>query len=183
MKNYKGIEKKIYTGLMAFVLMIGAITLTVTTSYAYFVAKFSIVNPENSNSNFTSANITATYSDGDAINLTNAIPGTSTAVKTIKFTNTGTVPLSYRINWKTITNTGITGLKYTISCSDTATIGTGTNLEMPDSPDTLISGTLTAGNSNTCQLQVHYTDTDLDQSEEMSKTFSASLEAVAAATK
>ena len=64
-----------------------------------------------------------------------------------------------------------------------ATIGTGTNLEMPDSPDTLTSGTLAAGNSNTCQLQVHYTDTDLDQSQEMSKTFSASLEAVAAATK
>ena len=53
MKNNKGIEKKIYTGMMAFILMIGAITLTVTTSYAYFVAKFSIVNPENSNSKFT----------------------------------------------------------------------------------------------------------------------------------
>lgn len=179
MKNNKGVEKKIYTGLMAFLLLIGVIALTATTSYAYFVAKFTVINPDNSNSKFTSANISATYSDGEAINLKNAIPGTSTAVKTIKFTNTGTVPITYKINWKTITNTGITGLKYTISCTDSKTAGTGSNLNMPSSPTTLISGTLAVSGSNTCQLQIHYTDTDQDQSNEMSKTFSASLEAVA----
>ncbi len=182
MKNNKGVEKKIYQGILAFILFISVIVLTVTTSYAYFVAKFTVVNPDNTNSRFTSANITATYSDGEAINLTNAIPGTSTKIKTIKFTNTGTVPITYKINWKTITNTGITGLKYSISCTETSTTGTGTNQEMPAAPTTLISGTLAVGSSNTCQLQIHYTDTGLDQSGEMAKTFSASLEAVAAAS-
>ena len=90
--------------------------------------------------------------------------------------------LVLQINWKTITNTGITGLKYSISCTETSTTGTGTNQEMPSAPTTLISGTLAVGSSNTCQLQIHYTDTDLDQSGEMAKTFSASLEAVAAAS-
>lgn len=180
MKNNKGVEKKIYQGMAVFLLLVSAIALTVTTSYAYFVAKFTVENPDNSNSKFTSANITATYSDGEAISLTNAIPGTSSKIKTIKFTNTGSVQLAYKINWKTITNTGITGLKYSISCTKTSTTGTGTNQEMPSSPTTLISGTLAAGESNTCELQINYTDTGLDQSGEMAKTLSASLEAVAA---
>ncbi len=179
MKNKKGLEKNIYTGISAFLLMIGVITLTATTSYAYFVAKFTTLNPDNSNSKFTSVNIAADYSDGDAITMSNAIPGDSSNIKTIKFTNTGSVSLNYKINWKSITNTGITGLKYTITCSTAAT-GTGDKLAMPSAATTLISGTLAPNASNTCQLQIFYTDTGADQSNEMTKTFSATLEAVAA---
>ena len=178
MKNKSGLEKNIYRGLSAFLLMIGFITLTVTTSYAYFTAKFTTVNPDNSNSDFTSANITAEYSDGEAIKLENAIPGDASSIKTIKFTNTGTVSLSYKINWKSITNTGITGLKYTITCDKTAT-GTGSELTMPSAATTLISGTIAPNVTNTCKLQIFYTDTGEDQTSEMSKTFSATLEAVA----
>lgn len=180
MDNKKGVEKKIYVGLFTFLLLFGVVVLTITTSYAYFLSKLTIVNPDNSNSEFTTANISATYSDGDAISLTNAIPNTTSKVKTIKFTNTCNLDLDYKINWKTITNTGITGLKYTISCTDSTTTGTGTELDMPSSPSTLISGTLKPNASNTCQLQVIYKDTGLDQSDEMGKTFSATLEAVAA---
>ena len=180
MNNKKGVEKKIYSGILTFLLLFGAVVLTITTSYAYFLSKMSIKNPDNAKSNFTTANITATYSDGNAINLTNAIPNTTSKVKTIKFSNTGNVDLAYKINWKTITNTGITGLKYTISCTDTNTTGTGTNLDMPSSPTTLISGTLKPNTANTCELQITYTDTGIDQTGEMGKTFTASLEAVAA---
>ena len=181
MKDKKGLEKSIYTGLSAFLLMVGIITLTITTSYAYFASKFTVINPDNSKSEFTSANITAEYSDGDAISLTNAIPGDASAVKTIKFTNTGNVNLAYKINWAPITNTGITGLKYTITCDKTAT-GTGEKLDMPSAASNLITGTIAPNVTNTCQLQIFYTDTDADQTSEMGKTFSATLEAVAAPT-
>lgn len=181
MKDKKGLEKSIYTGISAFLLMVGIITLTITTSYAYFAAQFTVINPDNSKSEFTSANIAAEYSDGNAISLTNAIPGTSSAIKTIKFTNTGNVNLAYKINWATITNTGITGLKYTITCDKTAT-GTGEQLAMPSIASNLITGTIAPNATNTCQLQIFYTDTDADQTNEMGKTFSATLEAVAAPT-
>ena len=86
MKDKKGLEKGIYTGISAFLLMVGIITLTIATSYAYFASKITVINPDNSKSVFTTANITAEYSDGNAITLSNAIPGTSSAIKTIKFT-------------------------------------------------------------------------------------------------
>ena len=59
MKDKKGLEKGIYTGISAFLLMVGIITLTITTSYAYFASKITVISPDNSKSVFTTA--TAPY--------------------------------------------------------------------------------------------------------------------------
>lgn len=170
-------EKKIYQIMSLALFLICLIALTVTGSYAYFAAK---INANSDGSAIvTTANLKATFSDGKDISLTNALPGAKTSTKTITFTNTGSEKLNYSINWKNLTNGGLTGLKYTITCDSSDITGTGTNLSMPTSATSIISGTIAPNVTHTCNLQIAYTDTGADQTAEKGKTFTVSLEATA----
>ena len=90
-------KKENYKMIRLSVLVLGLVVLTIVgTSFAYFTA---IINGNEKANNVyvKSANLKATYSDGEEINTLNAVPGWSQD-KTITITNTGDAPIIYSIN-------------------------------------------------------------------------------------
>lgn len=168
-------SKKEYRNMcIAIVAVFTLVCITISgASYAYFTVSISGSGKE---VGATAATLKAEYSDGDAINATNIFPGWSVN-KTITIKNTGTAPIKYTIKWGNLTNE-FTDLKYTLSSTSSgaaANITTDTAVPTVDNTALVSNITLDSGATHTYTLTIKFPNLDKDQSEQMGKTFKATL--------
>lgn len=175
-------EKESYKVIRLSVLVLGLVVLTIVgTSFAYFTA---IINGNEKANNvyIKSANLKATYSDGEEINTLNAVPGWSQD-KTITITNTGDAPIIYSIKWTNVTNELI-NMKYSLSSTSLGAQANVTEADAPKNDTNLVTNvTLGVGKEHTYKLSMLFKDTGLPQDDEQGKSFSAKLEASAVQAK
>ena len=85
------------------ILIISVLILLIGASFAYFSLEITGNDTAKYNTITTGA-LKLTFTDTNALTLTDALPGDS-ATKTISVKNTGTIDTSYNIVWKEFTNT------------------------------------------------------------------------------
>ena len=130
------------------------IILVVASSFAFFTTSIKKENPENSTVDVSTAKITATFTDGAEINVTNAIPG-DTFDKTFTLKNTGNIKNTFtnKNDVEVIVKENGTPIKTTIFPSTTGAISD----EITIGPDVTKSYTVT----------ITYKNTETDQSSDM----------------
>ena len=85
------------------ILIISVLILLIGVSFAYFSLEITGNDTAKYNT-ITTGELKLTFTDTNALTLTDALPGDS-ATKTISVKNTGTIDTSYNIVWKEFTNT------------------------------------------------------------------------------
>ena len=85
------------------ILIISVLILLIGVSFAYFSLEITGNDTAKYNT-ITTGDLKLTFTDTNALTLTDALPGDS-ATKTISVKNTGTIDTSYNIVWKEFTNT------------------------------------------------------------------------------
>ena len=165
-------DKKIIILSIVGVLLL--VSIVVATSYAYFVANVS-GNKDTNNVVVTNGVMALEYTDGDAINLGNAIPGSSVS-KTFTVKNTGNVSTNYTIYFSELSNKFVdkTDLVYTLTSSDG-----GKNVaqtQVPSKNDAMVSNyAIDAGKTHTYTLTITFLNKDENQNDNMGVTFSTKV--------
>ena len=164
-------KKIIILSIVGFLLLV---SIVAATSYAYFVANVS-GNKDTNNVVVTNGVMALEYKDGDAINLGNAIPGSSVS-KTFTVKNTGNVSTNYTIYFSELSNKFVdkTDLVYTLTSSDG-----GKNVaqtQVPDSNDAMVSNyAIDAGKTHTYTLTITFLDKDENQDDNQGVSFSTKV--------
>ena len=165
-------DKKIIILSIVGVLLL--VSIVVATSYAYFVANVS-GNKDTNNVVVTNGVMSLEYKDGDAINLGNAIPGSSVS-KTFTVKNTGNVSTNYTIYFSELSNKFVdkTDLVYTLTSSDG-----GKNVaqtQVPSTNDAMVSNyAIDAGKTHTYTLTITFLDKDESQDDNQNVSFSTKV--------
>ena len=150
------------------------VSIVIASSYAYFVANVS-GNKDTNNVVVTNGVMALEYTDGDEINLGNAIPGSSVS-KTFTVKNTGNVATNYTIYFSELSNKFVdkTDLVYTLTSSDC-----GKNVaqtQVPDSNDAMVSNyAIDAGKTHTYTLTITFLDKDENQDDNQNVSFSTKV--------
>ena len=164
-------KKIIILSIVGFLLLV---SIVVATSYAYFVANVS-GNKDTNNVVVTNGVMALEYKDGDAINLGNAIPGSS-VTKTFTVKNTGNVSTNYTIYFSELSNKFVdkTDLVYTLTSSDG-----GKNVAQTQVPSTnaaMVSNyAIDAGKTHTYTLTITFLNKDENQNDNMGVSFSTKV--------
>ena len=165
-------DKKIIILSIVGVLLL--VSIVVATSYAYFTATVS-GNKDTNNVVVTNGVMALEYKDGDAINLGNAIPGSSVS-KTFTVKNTGNVSTNYTIYFSELSNKFVdkTDLVYTLTSSDG-----GKNVvqtQVPSTNEAMVSNyAIDAGKTHTYTLTITFLNKDENQNDNMGVTFSTKV--------
>ena len=165
-------DKKIIILSIVGVLLL--VSIVVATSYAYFVANVS-GNKDTNNVVVTNGVMALEYKDGDAINLGNAIPGSS-VTKTFTVKNTGNVSTNYTIYFSELSNKFVdkTDLVYTLTSSDG-----GKNVaqtQVPSTNEAMVSNySIDAGKTHTYTLTITFLNKDENQNDNMNVSFTTKV--------
>ena len=165
-------DKKILILSIAGVLML--VSIVVATSYAYFTANVS-GNKDTNNVVVTNGVMALEYTDGDEINLANAVPGSS-VTKTFTVKNTGNVSTNYTIYFSELSNKFVdkTDLVYTLTSSDG-----GKNVaqtQVPSKNDAMVSNyAIEAGKTHTYTLTITFLNKDENQNDNMNVSFTTKI--------
>ena len=182
------------------VLAVGTLfTALLGASFAYFTADVTYNGDgttQKQETTVTTARVTATYSDGSAINVTGIIPGWVSNVKKIAITNNSQVAIDYNIKWTgTYNNTFTNNLQYKL-VADSSTQSSPTKSSyasyiknsftaLPSNTDganqTLVKGTLNASATHTFDLTISLIEAGAAQNDDQNKTFTGKLIAEASA--
>ena len=150
------------------------VSIAIASSYAYFVANVS-GNKDTNNVVVTNGVMALEYKDGDAINLGNAIPGSSVS-KTFTVKNTGNVSTNYTIYFSELSNKFVdkTDLVYTLTSSDG-----GKNVAQTQVPSTnaaMVSNyAIDAGKTHTYTLTITFLNKDENQNDNMNVSFTTKI--------
>ena len=150
------------------------VSIAIASSYAYFVANVS-GNKDTNNVVVTNGVMALEYKDGDAINLGNAIPGSSVS-KTFTVKNTGNVATNYTIYFSELSNKFVdkTDLVYTLTSSDG-----GKNVaqtQVPSTNEAMVSNyAIDAGKTHTYTLTITFLDKDENQDDNQGVSFSTKV--------
>ena len=165
-------DKKILILSIVGVLML--VSIAVATSYAYFVANVS-GNKDTNNVVITNGVMSLEYTDGDEINLANAIPGSSVS-KTFTVKNTGNVATNYTIYFSELSNKFVdkTDLVYTLTSTDG-----GKNVaqtQVPSTNEAMVSNyAIDAGKTHTYTLTITFLNKDENQDDNQNVSFSTKV--------
>ena len=165
-------NKKILILSIIGVLLLASIGIAV--SYAYFNASVS-GNPTTNNVVINNGVMSLEYKDGDAINLGNAIPGSSVS-KTFTVKNTGNVATNYTIYFSELSNKFVdkTDLVYTLTSSDGGKNVTQT--QVPSKNEAMVSNyAIDAGKTHTYTLTIIFLNKDENQNDNMNVSFSTKV--------
>ena len=165
-------DKKIIILSIVGVLML--VSIVVATSYAYFTANVS-GNKDTNNVVVTNGVMSLEYKDGDAINLGNAIPGSSVS-KTFTVKNTGNVSTNYTIYFSELSNKFVdkTDLVYTLTSSDGGKSVAQT--QVPSKNDAMVSNyAIEAGKTHTYTLTITFLNKDENQNDNMNVSFTTKI--------
>ncbi len=149
-----------------------------TASYAYYTSSVK-TEGEGSNVSVTTEHISATFTDGASLHLTNMIPG-DTGTKEITITNTGSVAIDFKIAIKELSNgfTKTSDVVYKIKDkSDGSYIKNETPFPSGNQASQALSEeiTLDVGATKNYTIEIEYKNTEDDQSTDMGKTISGKL--------
>ena len=150
------------------------VSIAIASSYAYFVANVS-GNKDTNNVVVTNGVMALEYKDGDAINLANAIPGSSVS-KTFTVKNTGNVSTNYTIYFSELSNKFVdkTDLVYTLTSSDG-----GKNVvqtQVPSTNEAMVSNyAIDAGKIHTYTLTITFLNKDENQDDNQNVSFSTKV--------
>ena len=150
------------------------VSIAIASSYAYFVANVS-GNKDTNNVVVTNGVMALEYKDGDAINLDNAIPGSS-VTKTFTVKNTGNVSTNYTIYFSELSNKFVdkTDLVYTLTSSDGGKSVAQT--QVPSTNDAMVSNyAIDAGKTHTYTLTITFLDKDENQDDNQGVSFSTKV--------
>ena len=150
------------------------VSIAIASSYAYFVANIS-GNKDTNNVVVTNGVMALEYKDGDAINLGNAIPGSSVS-KTFTVKNTGNVSTNYTIYFSELSNKFVdkTDLVYTLTSSDGGKSVAQT--QVPSTNEAMVSNyAIDAGKTHTYTLTVTFLDKDENQDDNQNVSFSTKV--------
>ena len=165
-------DKKILILSIVGVLLL--VSIVVATSYAYFTANVS-GNKDTNNVVVTNGVMALEYTDGDEINLANAVPGSS-VTKTFTVKNTGNVSTNYTIYFSELSNKFVdkTDLVYTLTSSDG-----GKNVaqtQVPSKNDAMVSNyAIEAGKTHTYTLTITFLNKDENQNDNMNVSFTTKI--------
>ena len=165
-------DKKILILSIVGVLLL--VSIVVASSYAYFTANVS-GNKDTNNVVITNGVMALEYTDGDEINLANAVPGSSVS-KTFTVKNTGNVATNYTIYFSELSNKFVdkTDLVYTLTSSDG-----GKNVaqtQVPSKNDAMVSNyAIEAGKTHTYTLTITFLDKDENQDDNQGVSFSTKV--------
>ena len=150
------------------------VSIAIASSYAYFVANVS-GNKDTDNVVVTNGVMSLEYTDGDEINLANAVPGNS-VTKTFTVKNTGNVSTNYTIYFSELSNKFVdkTDLVYTLTSSDG-----GKNVAQTQVPSTngaMVSNyAIEAGKTHTYTLTITFLNKDENQNDNMNVSFTTKI--------
>ena len=150
------------------------VSIAIASSYAYYVANVS-GNKDTNNVVVTNGVMSLEYTDGDAINLGNAIPGSSVS-KTFTVKNTGNVSTNYTIYFSELSNKFVdkTDLVYTLTSSDGGKSVAQT--QVPSKNDAMVSNyAIEAGKTHTYTLTITFLDKDENQNDNMNVSFTTKI--------
>ena len=150
------------------------LSIAIASSYAYFVANVS-GNKDTNNVVVTNGVMALEYTDGDEINLANAVPGSSVS-KTFTVKNTGNVSTNYTIYFSELSNKFVdkTDLVYTLTSSDGGKSVAQT--QVPSTTEAMVSNyAIDAGKTHTYTLTITFLNKDENQNDNMGVTFSTKV--------
>jgi hypothetical protein len=163
-------KKNIIFSIVGVALFIACI---IAVSYAYYTAKISVLNNDNNTVKATTTNISATFTDGDALNVTNILPGESYS-KTFTLENTGDVAINYKIAIKEVENTFVNtdDLEVVIEEDGKEIKKTTFPIESGSISDAL---TIASKEKKSYTITITYKDTDINQIEDSGKSISGKI--------
>ena len=150
------------------------VSIAIASSYAYFTANVS-GNKDTNNVVVTNGVMALEYTDGDEINLANAVPGNSVS-KTFTVKNTGNVSTNYTIYFSELSNKFVdkTDLVYTLTSSDG-----GKNVaqtQVPSTNEAMVSNyAIDAGKTHTYTLTITFLNKDENQNDNQGVSFSTKV--------
>ena len=150
------------------------LSIAIAGSYAYFTANVT-GNKDTNNVVVTNGVMSLEYKDGDEINLSNAVPGSSVS-KTFTVKNTGNVSTNYTIYFSELSNKFVdkTDLVYTLTSSDG-----GKNVvqtQVPSTNEAMVSNyAIEAGKTHTYTLTITFLDKDENQDDNQNVSFSTKV--------
>ena len=150
------------------------VSIAIASSYAYFTANVS-GNKDTNNVVITNGVMALEYTDGDEINLANAVPGSS-VTKTFTVKNTGNVSTNYTIYFSELSNKFVdkTDLVYTLTSSDGGKSVAQT--QVPSTNDAMVSNyAIEAGKTHTYTLTITFLNKDENQNDNMGVSFSTKV--------
>ena len=158
------------------VAIIILIAIVAIGTYSFYTANVNGNGNLNGNSTINTVNLEASLNDG-VLTGSNLIPGES-VTKTFTVKNTGTGDITFKLVWKSVTNTFINqnDLKITLQENSTMKISESDNKKFPSTTttETLIKDNLVikAGETKNYTLTIKYKETSNDQNADMGRTFS-----------
>ena len=181
--------------LLTVIAVATLLTAMVGSTFAFFTAQVSGNGNTTEVVNASTAEVTATYSDGSEISVTNIAPEWS-GEKEISIENTSEVAIDYTISFTSYTN-GFANLEYKLedvagANNDSAgnnIVGkkdTFTKMEtanLTGSDNTLVKGHLAAGETHKFKLTIQLKETGAAQDDDAGASFTGMLTAEARASK
>ena len=181
--------------LLTVIAVATLLTAMVGSTFAFFTAQVTGTGNTTEVVNASTAEVTATYSDGSAINVSDIAPEWH-GEKEISIENTSEVAIDYTISFTSYTN-GFANLEYKLEDVDGANNGSeGNNIvgkqatftamgtdNLTGSDNTLVTGHLGAGETHKFKLTIQLKETGAAQDDDAGASFTGMLTAEARASK
>ena len=159
---------------LSILILLLVLILSSGISYAYFVA--TITNGNNGNNTIvTSGTMRINYSEGEYLNLDNALPGQS-AYKNFTIENTGNLSTEYEIYLSEVLNTFVdkSDLVYSIVSTD-ANVNIE-NEQVPNEPTKMVNKqTLPVGETHHYRLTITFLNKNEEQNDNQGAMFTAKI--------
>lgn len=178
MKNENKNNTKLIIGLIISIIIL--IVIVAVGTYAYYTTALNTKNDDQNTIQNSTAKIEFQLTDG-TLTGDNLIPG-DVITKTFSVTNNGTIDGTFKIVWKSVTNEFINKQDLIVTLSDDTgeIISSSDNQVLPDSTttSTVLKDNLKIGKGATKNytLKITYRNTNADQTEDMGKSLSATIE-------
>lgn len=170
-------SKKSY--LSRLIILVLTFNVIVSTSYAYFVGTVDNMSGTSA-ADVTTSHLKINYSENNHLNLTGMLPG-AVFIKNFNIENTGDDIAHYGLELNDVYNEldRKDDLVYTVNCSNGgAMLGETT---YPDISQTIVNDVMiTPNTTHICNLTIYYLNLDEDQSEDMGKTVTGTINVIPA---
>ena len=167
------------TKTLLIVLVVTLISITLAGTYAYFTATVTKTNEVNKETTITAKELSNLTLTGETVlNNNNMIPG-ETSTKNISITNTNEFDFCTAIEIYNVTNTFVNQNDVTVTLYESTTKIDEVVFPSTGSTATIENLSIPANTTKNYRIVLTYRNTDADQSQDMGKTLTGTIRAVA----
>ena len=167
------------TKTILIVLVVTLISITLAGTYAYFTATVTKTNEVNKETTITAKELSNLTLTGETVlNNNNMIPG-ETSTKNISITNTNEFELCTALEIYNVTNTFVNQSDVTVTLYENTNILDEVVFPSTGSTATIKNLSIPANTTKNYRVVLTYKNTDSDQSQDMGKTLTGMIRAVA----